>query len=249
MICRLENSWILLILLVNVILLAGCTQQTKIETTSSTIQISTTSTSPIPTNLVTKETIDSTSTTQIAKGVDLKLKETTTTAITTTTTLNNANMSEEDKMEEIKYAEVYLGLRNIALTSEIQESDQNKPYAVLMEFHRPNGVVTLASFSAGDTSLYFSNGGGILGSGTTESVASTSKTFVKDSANYIQYGEKVTEFPHPKKEEVLFYIRTKEGVYLAKDTLENIEKGKSQLTKLYSSGNIVITAVSLQQKK
>src|SRR5262249_2976490 len=70
----------------------------------------------------------------------------------------------------------YAGLRSMALgmMADALRLDGLTPdecYGLLMETGYDKAVVTLACFLTGDTSLYFSNGGGIIGAGKHASVA------------------------------------------------------------------------------
>ena len=151
--------------------------------------------------------------------------------------------------EEINYTENYLGLRNIWLDTKRERGDSSIPYALLMEFHMPRGVITLAASQLGDASLLFNQGGGILGSGTVDFAAAQSKKLVNLSKEYITYGEKVSEFPHPQKDEIIFYIVTKEGVYKAQDKAADITSDKSNLSGLHAESNNLITAIRLVQEQ
>jgi hypothetical protein len=63
-------------------------------------------------------------------------------------------------------ADVYRGLRAQALQlTAAQVGPADAVFGVLMETGYPEAVVSLVALSDGTASLYFSNGGGIIGTG------------------------------------------------------------------------------------
>ncbi|MGC3961509.1 MAG: hypothetical protein QM813_27370 [Verrucomicrobiota bacterium] len=71
--------------------------------------------------------------------------------------------------------ETYVDLRNhvFQLSSDWIQGEgrfERVPIAVLMEFSLPQAIVTLLAVDDGTASLYFSNGGGLIGAGTSEAV-------------------------------------------------------------------------------
>lgn len=71
-------------------------------------------------------------------------------------------------------AEVYVGLREQALAvgpEQLAGEPAGRIYALLMETGYPEAVATLVGLADGTTSMYFSNGGGIIGGGQHERVA------------------------------------------------------------------------------
>src|ERR1044071_9048378 len=79
--------------------------------------------------------------------------------------------------------EIYKGLRERVLTSKPEELGVEGPgagakaYGVLMEMGLSNGLASIVSFTAGDTSLS-RGGGGILGGGGFPAVNSASRALV-----------------------------------------------------------------------
>lgn len=51
-------------------------------------------------------------------------------------------------------------------------------WGILMETGYPQGIATLVSLADGTTSLYFSNGDGMIGGGQHANIAQASKAFV-----------------------------------------------------------------------
>ena len=67
---------------------------------------------------------------------------------------------------DYEQAEVYSDLRKQVLSLTSEQLGTNSPVlAVLMETGYPEAVATLVSVADGSSSLYYSNGGGIIGAG------------------------------------------------------------------------------------
>ena len=63
-------------------------------------------------------------------------------------------------------AEIYTELRSQALGATAQAlGTKEQTFGVIMETGYPEAVVTLIALSDGTASLYFSNGGGVIGAG------------------------------------------------------------------------------------
>jgi hypothetical protein len=158
------------------------------------------------------------------------------------------------KNQEISAA--YSDLRNRALTSKPEElgihldSSENTAYGILMEFSRPTGIVmTLVSFIDGSTSMYFSNGGGMIGCGENENVSSSAKRFVKQSNEILSASEKTSNFSLPKEGMIKVYLLKSDGVYAAEDKEEIIVIGTSKLSGVFFFANEVISQIRISSQK
>jgi hypothetical protein len=106
------------------------------------------------------------------------------------------------------------------------------PRCVLMDWNMGgNGVATLLAFYDGTTSLYFSNGGGILGAGGHEPVKRA--RFRPASSFELPGGQKV----------VLYIVTDTETLSSGPIPTSELEKGTHPLTALGGSAQAVITAV------
>ena len=114
----------------------------------------------------------------------------------------------------VEPAEVYSGLRNRVLNLDpkevglVQSSETPNVWGVLMETGYEEAVVTLVSLADGTTSLYFSNGGGMIGGGEHATVAQSTKSFVASAEKYYQQMTSTQSFPTPVIGRVKFYILT-----------------------------------------
>jgi hypothetical protein len=79
----------------------------------------------------------------------------------------------KEQPNNYQMADVYRDLRQQVLTLDpakigLPSSDKNQIHGVLMETGYPEAVATLVTIADGTVSLYFSNGGGIIGVGQHE---------------------------------------------------------------------------------
>lgn len=79
-------------------------------------------------------------------------------------------------------AEAYTGLRNLVFEATPSQLGlrpaPTEVWAVLMETGYPDAIVTLVAIADGTVSIYFSNGGGIIGLGQHAGPARAAKSFL-----------------------------------------------------------------------
>jgi hypothetical protein len=154
-------------------------------------------------------------------------------------------------------AEIYAELRNQIFKLNpkevgiLQTKGTPNVWGLLMETGYPEAVVTLVSLVDGTTSLYFSNGGGIIGGGEHAAVARSTKAFITAAEKNYQQMNPTEAFPLPTVGRVKFYVLTFSGV-LTMDVDENkLGDGKHALSPLFYSGQDVVAqfrAVQEQKK-
>jgi len=116
-------------------------------------------------------------------------------------------------------AQVYLQLRNRILKLNPSEvglgPSKAAPHVwgVLMETGYQVGSATLVSLADGTTSLYYSTGGGMLGSGEYSPVAEASKALVAQAEDHLQHVSLNNEFPLPEVGQVRFILLTYTGLF------------------------------------
>lgn len=139
------------------------------------------------------------------------------------------------------------GMRTMALSlkaEEIgltQENFSNEVFGVLMETGFDGGSFTLLVLADGTTSLYFSNGGGIIGAGTHESVRKASSMLLVGANHFHSQSKPVSAFPYPAAGEVKFYFIGRTGVtnYSAKEV--DLGESRDPLSELFHVSHMVIT--------
>jgi hypothetical protein len=152
-------------------------------------------------------------------------------------------------------AEVYSGLRNQILSLDpkdagiTQSNETPNVWGILMETGYQEAVVTLVSLADGTTSLYFSNGGGMIGGGEHDTVAQATKSFVISAEKYYQQMTLTKSFPLPVTGRVKFYILTFSGIFTIDIDENELGNGKHELSPLFYSGQDVITQFRLVQEQ
>lgn len=121
-------------------------------------------------------------------------------------------------------------------------------WAVLMEMGMADATVTLVSVGDGATSLYFSNGGGIVGGGETAAVAEATLRFLATAEEFLPQLTPADEFPLPDPGRVTFTVLTHDGAFRADVAEAELQSGDHALTPLYAMGQEVITQVRLREE-
>ncbi|MFO0941103.1 MAG: hypothetical protein U0930_10075 [Pirellulales bacterium] len=117
--------------------------------------------------------------------------------------------------------DVYAGLRNQVLSLKANEIGVSQSaelpvvWGVVMETGYPDATVTLVSLADRTTSLYFSNGGGVIGAGEHEHVALATAEFIALAGSFLGQMTPTTTFPTPGVGRVRFYLLTFSGVVTA----------------------------------
>jgi hypothetical protein len=130
------------------------------------------------------------------------------------------------------------------------EGEEFAAYGVLMETGYAGAIVTLVAYATGDASLYFSNGGGVIGAGKNEAVRDAAKNFVADGQFFLEQMERATECPAPASGRTHFYLLTDRGIYASRSYLEDdLGSGRADLSELFFAGHAVISEIRERQER
>ncbi len=156
----------------------------------------------------------------------------------------------KEQSKNYQMADVYRDLRKQVLTLDpakigITISGKNQIYGVLMETGYPEAVATLVTIADGTVSLYFSNGGGIIGVGQHEGPRKASELFLKDAANYLAQAQKTKDYPLPTVGNTRFYFLTNDGVFTYEAKEDDLGNNRLPLSSLFYKGQEVITAARI----
>lgn len=169
---------------------------------------------------------------------------------TTTTARTPHSPSKAEKVNESNYevADVYTGLREqvLQLTPDAighTDLDQTAVFAVLMETAYPEAVVALVAVIDGTASLYFSNGGGIIGGGEHELVRNVCGEFITMAQQYVSQSTLTETFPLPKKDNVRCYLVTSGGVYTFEAAEDDLGYERHSCSPLFHKGHELITVI------
>jgi len=116
-------------------------------------------------------------------------------------------------------------------------------WAVLMETGYPEAVASLVTVADGTTSLYFSNGGGIIGAGQHPSVRASAERFLTLVDAQVGQLAIADDHPIPSVGRVRFYARTFTGLRTAEAAESDLGEGRHPLSPLFYAGHAVITAI------
>ena len=119
--------------------------------------------------------------------------------------------------------------------------EKGEPFAAFMETGYPMACVTLSMIGEGSTSLYFSNGGGMIGGGEHASVKAETLAFLKLSRQFLSQMPATTDFSFPSPGVTRFILKTPEGFFASEALEADLAQGKSNLSPLFLQGQNVIT--------
>src|SRR5438128_2381290 len=112
---------------------------------------------------------------------------------------------------------VYSGLRTQALATNrtdmgIPPAPDGPAWGTLMETGYDSATVTLFALSDGTTSLYFSNGGGVIGGQAHEAVRRANEAFLNQANQSLEHLERCDKYPIPEAAHTIFYVLTDSGI-------------------------------------
>lgn len=147
-------------------------------------------------------------------------------------------------------APTYLQLRDRILKLEPDElgftpSVGGQVWGVVMEAGYEAGTATLVVLADGTTSLYYSTGGGMLGSPGYLPVAQAAKVMVSLANNFIDQMSRVKKVNLPSVGQVNFTLLTYSGKYFTNAPLESLASGDHALSHLYQSGRETLKQLSV----
>jgi hypothetical protein len=153
------------------------------------------------------------------------------TAILVLTSLGLSMNASSDGYEQ---ADVYRGLRDQALGLGAQTLDSRSGiYALLMETGYDDAAVTIVATADGSASMYFSNGGGLIGVGEYEQVREVVLETLSELGKYLSNLENTEAFPLPEIGRTRFYAVTDQGVLTAEAAENVLGNEKHELSPLF----------------
>lgn len=160
-----------------------------------------------------------------------------------------------DDSEKFKNKQASLNLRELAFKTNITDLQSVQPigdygiFGAIMEMGHAQGFASVSSFITGDASIYFSNGGGMLGGINHQVVKNAALNFIQSSLNFITIFNKTKIHPFPKLDQTNFYILTKDGIYYTQAITNDLGNKRSELSPLFFAGQDVITAYRMIKPK
>lgn len=124
-------------------------------------------------------------------------------------------------------------------------ADRPRVWGVVMETGYASGVATLVVFAEGTTSLYFSNGGGVVGAGRHEAVRRAGEALLSVVETHVQDLTQARDTSLPEVGRVRLYVRTFKGTLGAEALEEDLGRGRHRLSSVFHAAHSVISAVRL----
>lgn len=112
-----------------------------------------------------------------------------------------------------------------------------------MDIGYPDALITLVSLADGTTSLYFGNGGGIIGAGEHEPVRQATLALLARAERDLDAFQVADESRLPAIGAVRFHVRTYRGARSAEAPVAQLALGTHALSTLFIAAHAVITAV------
>ena len=146
---------------------------------------------------------------------------------------------------------VYSKLRQSALTVDrsrvgIPPSSPDAPvWGVLMEMGYDKATITLFTLIDGTTSLYFSNGGGVIGGHGHEPVCEANAAFIAEANRSLSLLKPGTSTSIPTTNQAIFYALTDDGYLTGTGQLAELGSGRHPLARLFHAGDDVLTQLRL----
>ena len=118
-------------------------------------------------------------------------------------------------------------------------------WGALVETGYPRGTATLVTLADGTTSLYLSTGGGIIGGGFHEAVASATRTFLTELERHLPVLRPDPDAALPAVGRVIIRALTYTGRMSAEASEDDLGYGRHQLSPVFYAAHRVVTELRL----
>jgi hypothetical protein len=150
--------------------------------------------------------------------------------------------------------DVAAGLRSMVLNLSAAEIGitphvfPHQVWGIVMETGMSGGYYTLAVLADATTSLYFSNGGGILGAGEKPEVRKVSEQFIGWANRFVGSSSPATSLQPPSQGQTKFFFLTFNGVQSYEAPELELGEKRDSLAPLFHAGHAMIAAVRQTQQ-
>jgi len=158
----------------------------------------------------------------------------------------------DDDKPPYELAEIYTSMRGQVLKltdKDIRELKGRPVWAVLMETGYDGSIVTVVAVAEGTASLYFSNGGGMIGLGAHANVRPAALALVKAAEPQLKHMKKTEKFPMPRPGQTIFYVVTPDGVFTYSAKEDDLGNKRDKLSRLFYDGQELITQMRIADEK
>ncbi len=116
-------------------------------------------------------------------------------------------------------------------------------FAVLMETGYPGAVASLVAVADGTTSLYFSNGGGIIGAGAYPQVRDEALAFLEAAKAHLPALAPAGDTPLPREGRTRFTLVSEDGLFVAEAEEAELGEKRHALSPLFLQGHRLLAYV------
>ncbi len=155
------------------------------------------------------------------------------------------------KKVDLSPAPIYLEMRQrvLSLTADKVGQKPEEPItALLMETGCREAVVSLVAVIDGTVSIYFSNGGGIIGVGQNESVRRAALGFLGTAHRMSAELKPAAETPLPEVGRTKFYLLGREGLLSGDFREDDLGKGLEKISPPFHAGHNLIAQIRLVEQ-
>lgn len=123
-------------------------------------------------------------------------------------------------------------------------------WGVLVETGYEVGTATLVSLADGTTSLYYSTGGGLLGSSDYSPLAEASQNLVLQAEKFLHHmSQSVGDLPLPAVDQVSFIFLTFYGIVSTQAPEQRLTSGKHVLSPLFMDARAILEQLRILADK
>jgi hypothetical protein len=117
------------------------------------------------------------------------------------------------------------------------------PHGLISEFRQGDAVVTIAAFSTGDVSMYFSTGGGIIGGIGKPELAALARETIKSAAPLVPELARSEAIDPPGAGEYYFYLLTPSGRRVCRINASGTARADGPEVKLIRLSGALLTKI------
>ena len=122
-------------------------------------------------------------------------------------------------------------------------------WGVLLETGYPEGSSTLVAFADGTTSLYLSSGGGIIGGGEHDQVATATKRLVAAAQHQLEMFDPAEDLAVPTDGVATIRVLTFAGPLASSAPEDDFGEGRHPLSGVFHTAHEVITELRLIEQQ
>jgi hypothetical protein len=162
--------------------------------------------------------------------------------------------------DQYEAADTYKGFRNLVFSSApgkmgLEPSKNSNPvWGILCDIGNPEGVLTILALGDGTVSVYYSNGGAVIGLGAHEGPRKAARELLKIAPQFLKECKPTNDYPLPRKGYTRFYIFTFEAILTVEVKLTKLisDRHPHKLLPLYVKTDELFSAILIyldEQKK